>query len=327
MAISISRRKGIKNMAKDVVTSKKKENIRIATVDIGGTCIKSGLWENHILTDIRERSTEALLGASHVMDRVLEILDGYRDFQAVGISTAGQVNTEKGTITYANDNIPGYTGTNVRDIIENRFHVPTAVLNDVNSAALGEAYYGAGKGHADFLCLTYGTGVGGAIVMGGQVYTGCGYSAGEFGGIVTHPEDRHPEQDMFSGCYERYASTGALVRSVQSRFPELRSGREIFACLDNPEVRKLVTQWIQEITYGLISLTHIFNPSLIILGGGVMEQDYVIGEVRRMLQEQLIPSFLNVDIQPAALGNIAGMLGAARSAYTDYQNRTSFCHL
>lgn len=310
-------------MARDAADRENREKIRIAAVDIGGTCIKSGLWVNGTLTDIRERDTEAAQGASHVMHRVLEILEGYRDFQAVGISTAGQVNTEKGTITYANDNIPGYTGTNIREIVETHFHVPAAVLNDVNSAALGEAYYGAGKGHEDFLCLTYGTGVGGAIVMGGQVYVGCSYSAGEFGGIVTHPEDRHPEEDMFSGCYERYASTRALVGLVQSRFPQLHNGREIFARLEDSEVRALVTQWIREITYGLISLTHIFNPSLIILGGGVMEQEYVIGEVRRMLQEQLIPSFRNVDIQPAALGNIAGMLGAARTAYTEYQNRNA----
>ena len=79
------------------------------------------------------------------MDTVMEILAGYRDFQAVGISTAGQVNTEKGMIRYANDNLPGYTGTKVRELIENNFHVPAAVLNDVNSAALGEACYGAGK--------------------------------------------------------------------------------------------------------------------------------------------------------------------------------------
>lgn len=310
------------NMAKDEANRENQDTIRIAAVDIGGTCIKSGLWENGVLTDIRERDTKASLGASHVMRLVLEILEEYRDFQAIGISTAGQVNTETGTITYANDNIPGYTGTNIREIIGNHFHVPAAVLNDVNSAALGEAYYGAGKGHDDFLCLTYGTGVGGAIVIGGQVYVGCSYSAGEFGGIVTHPEDRHPEQDAFSGCYERYASTGALVRLVQSRFPELRNGREIFARLEDPGVGALVTQWIREIAYGLISLTHIFNPSLIILGGGVMEQEYVIREVRRMLQEHLIPSFRRVDIQPAALGNIAGMLGAARTAYSEYKKGT-----
>lgn len=299
-----------------------RENIRIAAVDIGGTSIKSGLWENGVLTDIRERDTNASLGASHVMGNVLEILEGYRDFHAVGISTAGQVNPEKGIISYANDNIPGYTGTKIRDIIENYFHVPAAVLNDVNSAALGEAYFGAGKGQEDFLCLTYGTGVGGAIVIGGQIYVGFGYSAGEFGGIVTHPEDRDPKRDMFSGCYERYASTRALVQLVQSHFPELHNGREIFARIENPDVRKLVTEWIQEITYGLISLTHIFNPPLIVLGGGVMEQKLVIEEVRRMLREQLIPSFRNVEIQPAALGNVAGMLGAAWTACKEYQSQT-----
>lgn len=297
------------------------ENIRIAVVDIGGTCIKSGLWENGTVKDIRERDTQAHLGGAHVMEEVLKILNEYQDFQAIGISSAGQVNTEKGMILYANENIPGYTGTKIREIIVNKFHIPTAVLNDVNSAALGEAHYGAGRGHDNFLCLTYGTGVGGAIVMGGQVYVGSGYSAGEFGGIVTHPEDRDPGRDMFSGCYERYASTTSLVQRVRSRFPELRNGREIFSCLDNPDVRELISQWVTEIVRGLISLTHIFNPSLIILGGGVMEQEYVINEVRRMLQVQLIPSFLNVEILPAALGNVAGMLGAAEAAQEEYLKR------
>lgn len=297
------------------------EDIRIAVVDIGGTCIKSGLWADGAVTDIREQDTNAHLGGARVMEEVLKILDGYRDFQAVGISSAGQVDVEKGMILYANENIPGYTGTKIREMIENKFHVPTAVLNDVNSAALGEARYGAGRGHDNFLCLTYGTGVGGAIVTGGQVYVGSGYSAGEFGGIVTHPEDRDPARDMFSGCYERYASTTALVQLVRSRFPELSNGREIFARLEDLGVRELISRWIAEISYGLISLTHIFNPSLIILGGGVMEQEYVISQVRRTLQAQLIPSFLNVELLPAALGNMAGMLGAAEAALEEYQKR------
>lgn len=138
---------------------------------------------------------------------------------------------------------------------------------------------------------------------------------------MTHPEDRNPALDMFSGCYERYASTTALVQRVRSRFPELNNGREIFARLGDSGVRELITEWIAEIVCGLISLTHIFNPSLIILGGGVMEQEYVIGEVRRMLQTQLIPSFLNVEILPAALGNVAGMLGAAEAALKEYEKR------
>ena len=108
------------------------------------------------------------------------------------------------------------------------------------------------------------------------------------------------------------------MQSVSSRFPELHNGREIFARLDDEGVRVLVNRWIAEITYGLISLIHIFNPSLVILGGGVMEQEYVISQVRQRLREQLIPSFLNVEVVPAELGNLAGMLGAAEGARKAY---------
>lgn len=293
--------------------------MRIAVVDIGGTCIKSGMWEDHEIKEVQENNTNAAYGGGHVMHTVLEILKGYQDFQAVGISTAGQVDMEQGTILYANDNIPGYTGTKIREIIENTFHVPTAVLNDVNSAAIGEAAYGVGREQKDFLCLTYGTGVGGAIILNGEIYTGSGYSAGEFGGIITHPEDRNLKEDMFSGCYERYASTTALVKRVNGYFPELKNGRDIFAKKDLPEVKKLIDQWIMEIVYGLITLTHIFNPSMIVLGGGIMEQEYVVRQVRDQLAEQIIPSFKNVVIASAQLGNMAGMLGAAREAQKTYE--------
>ncbi len=224
-------------------------------------------------------------------------------------------------ILYANDNIPGYTGTKIKEIIEGEFHVPVAVQNDVNSAAIGEAFYGAGRGQSDFLCLTYGTGVGGAIIVNGEVYTGAGYSAGEFGGIVTHPEDRNPAEDMFSGCYERYASTTALVKRAGEQIPELKNGRDIFARIEEQEVRNLVDQWILEIVYGLTTLVHIFNPSMIVLGGGIMEQEYVVSKVRERLGEHIMSSFRNVKIVSAQLGNMAGMLGASREAKKEYEKR------
>lgn len=295
--------------------------MRIAVVDIGGTNIKSGMWEDDEIKEIQETATDAKLGGGHVMEKVLGILKGFQDFQAVGISTAGQVDTEKGMILYANDNIPGYTGTKIREIIEDMLHVPVAVLNDVNSAAAGEAFYGVGKEEKDFLCLTYGTGVGGAIVINGEVYNGSGYSAGEFGCIVTHPEDREPDRDMFSGCYEKYASTTALVQRVNDRFPELKNGRDIFVRMEEPEVRKLVDQWIMEIVYGLTTLVHIFNPSMIVLGGGIMEQEYIVSKVREKLKEHIMSSFRNVKVVQAELGNQAGMLGAAQEAKKEYERR------
>lgn len=296
--------------------------MRIAVIDIGGTSIKSGVWEDDRITEIKETDTNAGLGGAHVMETVIGILKGYQDFQAVGISTAGQVDSAEGTILYANANIPGYTGTKVREILEKEFSVPVAVQNDVNSAAIGEAYYGAGKGHRDFLCLTYGTGVGGAIVMNGSVYSGCGFSAGEFGAIVTHPEARNPKEDMFSGCYERYASTTALVQLVKNSYPDIKNGREIFARLGEPGIEALVNQWVGEIVVGLTTLVHIFNPSLLVLGGGIMEQSYVIGRVRTELEKSIMSSFTNVEVAQAELGNQAGMLGAAREALAVYERQS-----
>lgn len=283
---------------------------KIAALDIGGTSIKSGVWVNKSIQEIRERDTNAKNGGGYVMERAKEILHSYSGFDAIGISTAGQVDSIKGRIRYANENIPGYTGMQVKEILEKEFSVPVAVENDVNAAAIGEAKFGAGKDQKDFLCITYGTGVGGAIVMDGRVYTGSAFSAGEFGGIIVHPEARKPGEP-FSGCYEKYASTTALVRMAQEYDKTLDSGRKIFSRIDEPEIQALVSRWIDEIVYGLVSVIHIFNPSCIVMGGGVMAQPYIIQQVKEKTQAQIMDSFRNVKLRQAELGNQAGLLGAA----------------
>lgn len=283
-------------------------------LDIGGTAIKSGLFDGETLSDIQETPTEARLGGAHVVQRSKDIIASYRErcsFDRIGISTAGQVDPVSGRIIYANENIPGYTGTRLGEIIAQTFHVPTAVENDVNAAAIGESVFGAGKDRREFVCLTYGTGVGGAIFSGGRLYSGCSYSAGEFGAIVTHPEDRDIGSDMFSGCYEKYASATALVKSAVQTDPTLDSGRKIFERIDEPEVRALVDRWTMEIVYGLITIVHMLNPECVILGGGIMEQPCVLEQLREKLYPNIMPSFRHVQIKRAALGNRAGMLGAA----------------
>ena len=286
---------------------------KIAALDIGGTSIKSGMWDGIRLTDVREQDTNAKNGGTYVMERAIEILHGYHGFDAIGISTAGQVDSEKGCIRYANENIPGYTGMQIRDILQAEFKVPVAVENDVNAAATGEAQFGAGKAYDDFLCITYGTGVGGAIVIDKKVYSGSMFSAGEFGGILIHPEARVKGQP-FSGCYEKYASTTALVRMAQEYSEGLDNGRKIFSRLEEPAVRLIVDSWIDEIVYGLISVIHIFNPSCIVLGGGVMAQPYIVGQVRTKTLLEIMDSFRNVELKAAELGNQAGLLGAVHLA-------------
>lgn len=284
--------------------------MQIAALDIGGTSIKSGMWDGSQTSCLREQATNARNGGRYVMERAVEILRQYEGFEAIGISTAGQVNSKEGYIRYANENIPGYTGMRVKELLEQEFGVPVAVENDVNAAALGEAKFGAGRPYEDFLCITYGTGVGGAIVMDKKIYTGSAFSAGEFGGIMVHPEDS-VYGEPFAGCYEKYASATALVRRAAAYNRELDNGRKIFARLDEPKVREIVNEWIDEIVWGLITVTHIFNPACIVLGGGVMAQPYIIDEVKKKASARIMASFRSVDIRQAELGNQAGLLGAA----------------
>ncbi|MCI8889178.1 MAG: ROK family protein [Hungatella sp.] len=284
--------------------------MRAAVLDIGGTSIKSGVWNGEELTDVKEWDTNAKQGGLYVVNRAVEILKSYEPFEAIGISTAGQVNSKEGYIRYANENIPGYTGMRLRERMENEFGVSAAVENDVNAAALGEAWFGAGKDYDDFLCITYGTGVGGAIVIGKEVYTGSMFSAGEFGGILIHPEDR-VKGDPFSGCYEKYASTTALVAKALEYDESLTNGRSIFSRLEEERARAIVDQWIDEMAHGLVTIIHIFNPSCIILGGGVMEQPYILNRLEQKTKGRIMDSFRNVVIKGAVLGNRAGLMGAS----------------
>lgn len=284
--------------------------MKILVFDIGGTSIKHGYCVDNVLKEVSETPTDAKKGGRHVIDTVISLIKEQHDYDAIGISTAGQVNSEKGSIIYANSNIPNYTGMKIREELEALFHVPVTVENDVNSAALGEAIYGAGRAFDNFLCLTYGTGVGGAIIQDKTVYHGSSFSAAEFGAIVTHSEERKNSNDFYDGCYERFASTTALVKKAMEYDPSLDNGRKIFAQIDNPEVMAILDAWVDEIMIGLATLTHIFNPSCIIVGGGIMVQPLVIEKILQKVDKYIMPSFSHVKIMPAELGNTAGLLGA-----------------
>lgn len=286
--------------------------MKILAIDIGGTMLKiAETTPSGEILSTYEAPSEAKKGGPHLMERLINLIGEYEGYACIGISTSGQVNSEKGEIVYANENIPFYTGMKVKERLEREFGVPVAVENDVNAAALGEAMYGAGQTEKDFLCLTYGTGIGGAIIIEHKLYKGSKGVAGEFGYILTHPNS-NPYEDGKYGYYEEYASTTALVKLARDIDSHYTNGRIIFEELHkgNERIKQVVDGWIEEMTIGLISLTHIFNPSCFILGGGILEQSYIIENINKHIQNRVIPSYRGVKFKRAALGNRAGILGA-----------------
>lgn len=290
--------------------------MRILCFDIGGTFIKYGLCdENFNLLEKDKIPTLAENGGQSIIERVIDIIEQYDSIDRVAVSTAGQVDSENGIVVYSTDNIPYYTGMRVKSLIENKTGIPTFVENDVNSAALGEAHFGAAKGVSDFICLTLGTGIGGAIFLNNKLYKGSASSAGELGHMIIHSGGKQCTCGG-EGCYECYASASALIKAVNKVSPVELNAFQIFekGNIEKPEIRSEIDKWIDEIIVGLVNIIYIFNPSMIVLGGGIMNEDYIIELIDRKIYTRLMDNFKNVKIVRPKLGNDAGMIGAAYEA-------------
>lgn len=290
--------------------------MRILAFDIGGTFIKYGIVNEHFeLEEIHKVPTDAQKGGQALIEKVIDIIEQYDNIDRIGVSTAGQVDSENGIVVYSTDNIPYYTGMTVKKLIENRTSIPTYVENDVNAAAIGEAEFGAAKGCDDFICLTYGTGIGGAIYINGEIYKGSRSSAGELGHMIVHAGGKQCTCGG-DGCYECYASANALLTAVNKISPKPLDGFQIFEKenFEKPEIRSEIDKWIDEIILGLINIIYIFNPPLIVLGGGIMNEDYIIDLIDRKIYSKLMDNYKNVNIVRAKNGNQSGLLGVAYKA-------------
>lgn len=285
--------------------------MRIAALDVGGTAIKYGLWDGASITCTGELSSQVST-AQQLIELMEQAVRSLLPVDAIGISTRGQVNGS-GEILYDNGPVSDYTGTPLKAILQETFGVPVAVENDVNAAAWGEACLGAGQGAEDFLCLTFGTGIGGAIVLNGKLYRGSNWSAGEFGAMQLFSQKPAPN-GVEGAYYESFASASALVAAAAAVLPEITSGRQVCANLEHPSLMPVVDQWIRNVSYGLSSLIHIFNPKLMVLGGGILQNDQLFQRIDACTRSQLMPGFECVQLSQAKLGNQAGMIGAAMLA-------------
>ena len=220
-------------------------------------------------------------------------------------------NPVEGCISSATETFPGFTGLQVKKLLERDLGIPVSIDNDVNCAALGEGRLGAATGCPDFLCLTYGTGIGGAIILGGKLHYGQTFAAGEVGHMTLRADGIRCSCGRL-GCYEAYASTTALIRRVYLEHKLTLDGRGICElCEQGSEgINETVNRWIGDVCAGLTSCIHMLNPPVVVLGGGIMREPYILGQLERMTAPMVKPSFRGCRGAPAALGNNAGLMGA-----------------
>lgn len=314
-------------------------------VDLGGTKMLAGVIDTEtgqVLATAKKR-TRVERGAQEVLDRVLSVAQEAieasgskpEDIRAAGIGVAGQVDLAKNALQHAPNLGEGLEGTILPDTLGQKLGVPVRLSNDVAAAAAGEAGFGAGKGHPDFVCIFSGTGIGGGIYQQGKPFAGATHTAGELGHMVIDYDGR------LCGCggrghLEAYASRTAVVRTILGT---LRLGRtSSLSALEpdpNPDnaqdspirskalgeaVRagdalalEMVEAGARYMGAGLVSIINFYNPPRIILGGGIVQEVDLFMRIAaaHAKSEALQASRKDVDIVKAMLGDNSGIVGAA----------------
>ena len=292
-------------------------------IDIGGTAVKLGIVdETGKVLCKGEQSVNFDGYQTTVLDTVRKAAKEFLTAQAIpvenlsgiGVSATGQIDSRKGIVAGTCGNFPNYIGSPIKAALEQDFGLPVTVANDANCMTLGEVWVGGAQGYTDVIGVTLGTGVGGGILTGGRLLEGARGLGGELGHYRTHALDGVLCTCGASGCWERYAATTALVRAAQPRNHKWRDGRAIFesAHAGDPIILALLEDWTDEIVQGLAGLVHIFNPQIILIGGGVSaQQELLIEPIARKVRASIMPAFAEgLEIRAAQLHNDAGMVGA-----------------
>ena len=289
-------------------------------VDVGGTSVKLGTVDGKGRVFDQKEVIYSKDGDRHVMDAICESIRGIAEenggisgFAGIGVSAAGCINSVKGCVAGNGGNIPDWSRTEVCSILRKEFGIPATLANDANCAILGELWTGAARGYSEVLGITLGTGVGGGVITGGKLLEGAHGFAGELGHFPTHVGGDHCICGL-DGCFERYASTSAMIRYAIDIDPDLDNGRALFSAAESGEMQALeiLDTWITEIAAGIAGYIHVFDPQLVLIGGGVSAQKTLLIEpLRKKVLSLIMPDFRDdLEFKAAALGNSAGMVGA-----------------
>ncbi|NIZ93593.1 ROK family glucokinase [Kineococcus rubinsiae] len=310
-------------------------------VDIGGTKVAAGVvdGDGRVVAQLRrDTPTKSPQAVEDTIAEVVEELASQHEIVSVGIGAAGFVDAERATVLFAphlawrNEPLREAVERRVRARLGRRVGRRTVVENDANAAAWGEYRFGAGRGEARLVCVTMGTGIGGAIVNSGRVQRGRYGLAGEFGHMIVVPGGHRCECGN-RGCWEQYASGNALVREAREMAraqspvahallelaqgdPEAITGPLVTeaARAGDPAAIELFEEVGRWLGIGIANLAAALDPGTVVIGGGVSDADeLLLGPAREAYRRTLTGRGFRPELRivRAQLGPAAGLVGAA----------------
>jgi glucokinase len=306
-------------------------NKYLGAVDLGGSKILSVIaqGDGRRLGEDR-RPTDAEAGQEVVLERIVSSLEealakaGLRqgDLAAVGICSPGPCDIDAGVLSSA-PNLPGWRDVPICRYVEERLGVPARLENDANAAALGEHVYGAGRGCRHLIYITVSTGIGGGLIIDGRLYRGATGVAGELGHMTIEPDG--PLCGCGNrGCLEALASGTAIAARGEELVAQGGSARlaqeegeltaETVSCAaDQGDIacQGIIRRAGYYLGVGLASYVNIFNPEVIIIGGGLTKAgELLLGPARAEMAARAMREALKaVQLKPAELGDYAGVMG------------------
>jgi glucokinase len=310
----------------------------VLALDIGGTKLAAGVVDGsgRVHSFVVE-PTQTELGPHAALDRLFELGHravavsglGWDEIRAVGIGCGGPLDAVRGVLL-SPLHLPGWDEVPVTEMAERAYERPAVLENDATAAAAGEHRYGAGAGTSNMVYLTLSTGVGGGVVVGGRLYRGAMGNGGELGHVTVDWRGRRCRGCGRRGCLEAYVSGTSIAERAREALAA-SDGASALARLSNPIASEVAAaaragdpvaqavwdETIEALACGLTSIVNLFEPELVVVGGGVSRVgEQLLGPVReRVRAESMRPAGQAADIVQSRLGEHVGVVGAAAIVY------------
>lgn len=319
-------------------------------IDLGGTNLKTSLFNNSFIKIHEVRvPTKAILGSNYVINKIANTVSSLltshnlssKDIICIGIGVPGILDVENG-ISKFSPNFYNWENVNIVKFIEGTLNIPTFIDNDVRVNLYGERYFGAGKDKDNIVLLTLGTGLGAGIIIDGHILYGATSSVGEIGHMNMYRNGRSCKCGS-SGCLGRYVSALGMIQTLKDKLD--RGEKSIISDWIDHDYNKITANMISKafdledtvaistlyetgelLGYGLVNVINMYNPEIIIIGGGMSKAgDRLLKKTREVIKNHALKiSAEACSIVPAELGDSAGMIGAAFYAKCRYEKNLNY---